>query len=169
MDNFAGRVDYGNPDGPGFIPIRFGGRCLYVRRCVTGDEDEGAEGLAQLTGCRRVGALVLHGATVEQTCTVEVLGWGPHLGERCDRRHARKWRQTEIQRFRACGHELKRAEQIACGSYIRPSDIKKGTLLLVPLPWGIRDERCMRLGSLHPTEAFIEESLPVYVWEEDDD
>lgn len=168
MDEYSGRVDYGDADGPGFVPLRFGGHCLYVRRCITGEEDDGAEGIAELAKCRRVGALVVHGATSEQTCTAEVLGWGPRLGERVDRRYARKWRQTEIERFKACGSTQKRAEEIACGSYIRPADIRKGTLLMIPLPWNMRDERCVRIGSLHPTEAFIEESLPVYIWEEDD-
>jgi len=165
MDDFEGRVDYG--DGVGFVPSAFGGHCLYVRRCLTGDEDvDKPFDDARLNDCRLIGGVLIHGVRADNSCTVEVLGWGARLDEKCTIRHAKKYRQAEIERFVRSGSTERRAERIATGRYVTTHDIKKGTLILLPIPYPCVDERVAR-SPLVPSEAFIESSLPIYIWEND--
>jgi len=164
MDEYEGIVDYG--EGASFVPTAFGGHCLYVRRCVTGDADDQPHEHMALNGARMIGGVMIHGVRADNSCTMEVLGWGRKLDERCSIGHARKYRQPEIEKFIAGGSTEQRAEQIARGVYVNTHDIEIGTLLLLPLPWPCVDERVIR-SPIVDTEAFIESSLPIYVWEDD--
>ena len=126
-------------------PTAFGGHCLYVRKCMTGDiaGDDPYE--------RHVDGIVLPEQLVDQTCFVEVLAVGRNVGKPVSAEHARRWRSELVRKY-----GLKRARR----SYALPPNII-GARAFIWLPEGSYDQRCQR-SPLSDHERFIEETLPLY-------
>jgi hypothetical protein len=126
-------------------PTYYGGHCLYVRKCMTGeaDGDDPYERVAD--------GIVLPEQSVDQTCFVEVLAVGRNVGKRCSEAHAREWRSELVKKY-----GLTRARR----SYSLPPNII-GARAYIYLPVDHYDQRCKR-SPLSDQERFIEETLPLY-------
>ena len=126
-------------------PTAYGGHCLYVRKCMTGDAvgDDPYE--------RAVEGIVLPEQSVDQTCWVEVLAVGRNVGKPVSKAYALRWRSAIVKQ-----HGLKRARR----SYSLPKDII-GARAFILLPADHYDERVTR-SPLSDHERFVEETLPLY-------
>ena len=111
------------------MPLAFGGHVLYVRKCVTGKQS-GADFLS-----RRVGGVEIPEYSADRSLFVQVVGKGPHVGQRCSKAHARKHGRPR-QLFDA---------------------VKVGDVLLCPNMHATGIER----SPLVDFEFFIEESVPL--------
>ena len=135
--------------GLGIIPKAFGGHCLLVSRCMTGeavDEDD--------TNKRHLGGIVLPDWAADHSCWVEVLAVGGRLGQRCTKEHARLYRTSLINKYGMDGARIGRHW---------PDDIV-GKLIYIPLP-RLRDgnvttdERIMQ-SPWSKIDHFVESTLP---------
>ena len=69
-----------------FLPMAYGGHCLYVRKCKTGDVRE--------DGTRELGGILLPDLAVENSFWAEVVGIGPRAGRPCSELHRHRFKRA---------------------------------------------------------------------------
>ena len=138
-DNDACWHDYG---GVSFMPMAFGGHCIYVRKCRPGDAVDGQEHRREMDG------IELPEAYGDRSQWLEVLAVGPNVGDRCTEEHARRLRSVWIDKS-----GLRAAQR---------SNIPQGIVGHLAYV-AVNDDPRIKQSPMSPDEFFIEESLPLAI------
>jgi len=130
-------------------PRAFGGHCLLVRRCMTGDAiDENN------SASREIGGIALPEVCADHSCWCEVLAVGPKLGQKCSKAHAKLWRTSLIRRYGMDGARIGRdwpRNIIGKRVYIPLPRLRDGSVTT--------DERIMQT-TWNKIDHFVEDTLP---------